>query len=690
MKVAGRPRFWYGLVFVFLLALPPRLLYPVSRPMQWYDRSVHFWDALLSGDWAGTYQQYHPGVMVMWLGGLGLRIYAAANGWSGDDLANPPLTPEGIAHYPIDAGVAVLALVIAACIGLMYVLLARLTEWPVAFAGGCLVALDPFYIAQSKVLHLDGLLASFMMVSVLFLILYLRSKKWQHLVFGGIFAGLAFLTKVPAGFLLPYALLLTSWSYFSHIGVSFTCVASNLQGIRRWSSRIKGLTRPLVIWAGVAGVVSVLLWPAMWSAPLTALGEILQNTLFWTETPHIANFFAGRVIDGDPGPLYYAATLAWKTTLVTLPMGCVAIFFLLRRRGEDKALAWWMLIYVVGFFLMMTLGAKKGLRYLVPAFPALDVLAAWGLVQVARAVGSWDRAQKLTWVPTATIVVALVFQAGTTLRHHPYYGTHHNLLLGGSQVAQHVLPLGSQGEGLDLAARFLNDYPGAPEMTAGVQERAISVFRQNFVGRTRPIELQNVDYWVFAINSNQRMLDVDLWGETWETCRQTEPLWTVSFDGVPYVWIYRAYPHTPDAFAIKNRLDMQLGEHIRLLGYRLDSNDLAGEGSLTVTLFWQSDGRLTEDYHIFVHLLSTEGQLVAQHDGVPVQGSRPTWSWRDAEIIQDEHLIVFAAGPPDGTYMISAGMYDWLTGNRLPVVNAAGERLPDDSILLGGSQTALP
>ena len=111
--------FWTGLVFVFFLALLPRMIYPVSRPMQWYDRSVNFWDALLAGDLGGTYQQYHPGVTTMWVAGLGLRVYAVAHGWSGDELSNPPPSPLGVEdNYPVGAGVVALSIVIAACIGL--------------------------------------------------------------------------------------------------------------------------------------------------------------------------------------------------------------------------------------------------------------------------------------------------------------------------------------------------------------------------------------------------------------------------------------------------------------------------------------------------------------------------------------------------------------------------------------------
>src|SRR5688572_3806130 len=37
----------------------------------WLTRSGNFYLALASGDWAATFQRYHPGVTTMWLGMLG-------------------------------------------------------------------------------------------------------------------------------------------------------------------------------------------------------------------------------------------------------------------------------------------------------------------------------------------------------------------------------------------------------------------------------------------------------------------------------------------------------------------------------------------------------------------------------------------------------------------------------------------
>jgi hypothetical protein len=677
----GSRALWCGIVVIFVLAFVPRAHYPVARFMEWYPRSVQFWEALAEGNLEATYQRYHPGVTTMWIAGFGQRVYALVHGWSTQELLDPPDGPLGPQSPSTRAAVVAISFVVSGCITLAYVLLHQLLGQRAAFAAGCLLALDPFFVTHSKMIHLDALMSSSMLVSALFLIGFLRDNKTTSLIASGAFAGLAFLTKSSSGFLAPYAVLIMVLDLL----FKERSVLPSL-----WRGQAWRVIRSLTIWAIVAACVFFLAWPAMWVRPGEMLDRIAKSALKHAEEAHDrAAFFAGRLVD-DPGPLYYPAVLAWKTTLITFPSICAAAVLLVRRRHEKSSRPlWYLLIYALGFLLAMTLGTKKLARYMLPVLTALDVLAGWGLSRAAAAAQRFERLEKPSWTPMALIVVALVGQGVLVLRHHPYYGTHHNLLLGGSRVAQHVLHMGDQGEGLDLAARFLNSYPRAEQMEVGVQNMANLMFGSNFSGRTRPID-RPVDYRVFSINDVQREFLLGLWEDSWEACQKTGPLWSAAFDGVPYVWICPNYPYDPQAFAIENRTSVQLGDHIDLLGYELSSNQVTAGDMLTVTLFWQSDGQMVEDYHVFVHLLSTDDAMVAQQDGVPGRGARPTWGWRDSEVLQDEYALVIGADLPASTLTLSIGMYDYQTSARLPAVTPEGERLPEDRIVLQAIQVRSP
>jgi hypothetical protein len=137
-----------------------------------------------------------------------------------------------------------------------------------------------------------------------------------------------------------------------------------------------------------------------------------------------------------------------------------------------------------------------------------------------------------------------------------------------------------------------------------------------------------------------------------------------------------------ETFPIDHPLDVRLGDHIRLLGYGLSSGSLAAGDMLTVTLFWQSDGQLVEDYHVSSHLQSADGSMVAQPDGVPVLGRRPAWSWQEGEVLQDAHALVTEAERPAGLHTLSVRMYRYPSCVRLPVIGPDGVRLSEDRIVL--------
>jgi hypothetical protein len=97
--------------------------------------------------------------------------------------------------------------------------------------------------------------------------------------------------------------------------------------------------------------------------------------------------------------------------------------------------------------------------------------------------------------------------------------------------------------------------------------------------------------------------------------------------------------------------------------------------TLTVTLTWQAIGPLERDYTVFVHLLSSEDEKLAQHDGQPVDGTRPTRTWQPGELVQDAHTLTLPSGPPADTARLAVGMYSLATNTRLQVQGRSDERV---------------
>jgi hypothetical protein len=120
---------------------------------------------------------------------------------------------------------------------------------------------------------------------------------------------------------------------------------------------------------------------------------------------------------------------------------------------------------------------------------------------------------------------------------------------------------------------------------------------------------------------------------------------------------------------------------ILLLEARLEADDVRPGGMLTVVLVWQGRRPIERDLTVFTHLQNSAHVVVAQHDGPPVDGRRPTSGWRPGEPHLDLHRIRIPDRLPPGRYQVVAGMYLPATGDRVGILAPNGRT--SDAILLG-------
>ena len=144
---------------------------------------------------------------------------------------------------------------------------------------------------------------------------------------------------------------------------------------------------------------------------------------------------------------------------------------------------------------------------------------------------------------------------------------------------------------------------------------------------------------------------------------------------------------TLDDVTIGNRVESQFGDAIRLHGYDLAAPRVRPGETVGLTLYWSADGDVGRRYKVFTHLLGdtfnadTGNFLWGQADNEPASNTRPTTTWRAAEVIVDEYAIPLAAGAPPGTYRIEIGLYDAVSGERLPLLGPDGAPAADHLIL---------
>jgi len=119
-------------------------------------------------------------------------------------------------------------------------------------------------------------------------------------------------------------------------------------------------------------------------------------------------------------------------------------------------------------------------------------------------------------------------------------------------------------------------------------------------------------------------------------------------------------------------LDASLENRVRLTGYDLGNQPLRPGAEVPLTLYWQVTGALDRDYSVFVHVVDAGDKIVAQADAWPLQGFYPTSRWESGEILNDTHRLSVPADLQPGAYRILVGLYDPVSGQRLSVLDSAG------------------
>lgn len=619
---------------VFAVALAARLVAPApfvtwDEPT-WTYRALQFTRAMERGDYAATWQSPHPGVVTLWAASAGItarRLWIDAGAGTGagpGDSSSPAVSdpvgdsgaggasdPASASGTPGDlafvdelpnfdeddvellrrilpwhpAARAAIGWLTAALVALAAWMLVPLVGRGTAWVAGLMMALDPYLLAHSRVLHLDAVMALLVACSAIAVVrayhatrpgegrmgpagsegesgrptrgatgdggegrgwgarvreAALERAAWRWVAVSGAFGGLAALAKSPGVFAAAFAL------------------AVIVVGTRRGGPL--AAVRGLAVWGGGAALLYLAAWPALWAEPL---GTVQRMAGYAADAAggggaREAVYFMGTVRP-DPGALFYAVAIPHRLTPLAVVGVAASVVAAVRRRPPAVL---WMLVLVVSFTVLMGRSAKKFERYDLPVFPALQVVAATGLVAAGAGVGrAWQRrsgtrldstasaaagqARQIAVVATAgqdrliaVVAAALVLvQAGFTLRHLPYGLAYSNPLLGGGPAAAERLPVG-WGEGADLVVEWLNDRPGASE--SSIATPSMTLVGPGFVGRTlRARDWASADRVVLYVDDVQIREPREI-VEAFHGVRMPEHV--VRLNGIDYAWIYAVPP----------------------------------------------------------------------------------------------------------------------------------------------------
>lgn len=416
---------------------------------------------------------------------------------------------------------------------------------------------------------------------LLFLCYCQNRSSFRYLIFSGIAFGLAILSKSYNIIPLPWILLClflfrdphiqtTLWLKQNVIGFLCFLSCSLLTIIALWP----------VFWTSTFVVLGIFLFGSIYTLSKTlkkgafslkSLSFLAPSVVFsvacirilqtiWTVfdnagkavmTPHeVEHFFLGKVAN-DPGWLFYPFVLTIKSTPLMLPLALVACFLLWKQRKHTEKttqqfrMALSLVAGIVLFTVCLSATSKKFSRYLLPAFPMLEILGAIGFVEVLK----WGYAslrflfgsEKIAKYKTPLAVIACIgfflIQVVPVFARHPYYGTYYNICWKVTDITK-IITVGD-ASGLDIAANYLNRKPTDRPLRVQVSPLSKYMFSKYFTGLTRPAGRTGgppADYEVVYIRDSQ----IGRVPQTGTLNGELEAI--ITLNGIDHVWIYRVQP----------------------------------------------------------------------------------------------------------------------------------------------------
>ncbi len=551
------------LIVVFLAPRLPGIdsFVTLDEP-SWLSQGANFYYALGQREFEKTVYEYQPAVTTMWIIATAMHLYFPEFRGFGQgyldyekgrldpfmyDKGYDPLT---LLEY---ARLIQIFILLFLFLFLYYLLQKMIPKWVAAFAV-IFASFDPFFLGHNRMLDHEAMMALFVMISVFSLTVYLiQDKKFIFLALSGVSAGLAQLTKSSAiAILAPIGVLLF---------IQF--IQNRKEG---WLNSFLAQAKIFLIWLAFLILAYFVFWPGMWVAPEKMLYEVYGNAFSYafqgarlkvTEELDVSSFNLESNFYGVRNVFY---VLLYRLTPLTWLGVILGFFFRFIQRDElirvFKLLTTLLLAAAAGFILLFGVAqGRNSPHYILTSYLALNITAGFGwfhfLTWLAEKI-------KLTKWRTIPIAVILIVQMWSALSYFPYYYTYRNPILY-SMGWYNKYPQFPYCEGLEKAAAYLAQLPGAEEATAFVYyprgcfsyffPGETTAFRPYYIDGNHNEDLLNyltsADYLV-VYYANQ--IQLSKYHPFLDILSTQQPIYEVWMNDYKYVQIYKVDSLPPEIF----------------------------------------------------------------------------------------------------------------------------------------------
>jgi 4-amino-4-deoxy-L-arabinose transferase-like glycosyltransferase len=121
--------------------------------------------------------------------------------------------------------------------------------------------------------------------------------------------------------------------------------------------------------------------------------------------------------------------------------------------------------------------------------------------------------------------------------------------------------------------------------------------------------------------------------------------------------------------------------NVRLLGYRLDNDEVGAGDKLVLDLYWQGLGPMDHDLMALIQLVDTDGEFLMYTDGSPTAGRDTTDRWTPGVPLASRHLLPIPEYGQPGDYHLTISLHPFGEQTWLPAAGPDGKRLGAEFVL---------
>ncbi|NMB69993.1 phospholipid carrier-dependent glycosyltransferase [candidate division WWE3 bacterium] len=467
-------------VLVYLVTRVPRLQNDIINPdgVNWHYRSQQFINGLKYGDLNKTYQHYHPGVTVMWITAPAIELYRQIPGNDKYDMYNF-MGFDFVAKFSLVLAQLILTLVIV-----FY--LTKIIGFNKSLLAMSILSLEPFFVGNSRLYHLDILLSLFLFLSLCLYYLALQNDSKKYFMLTGISVGLAFLTKTIGIVLFAYLVLYTL-----------------LIGFINKKSKHNLLMVFIFIVSFCASVFAF--FPALWVNAAYIIPNLFSEGMrVGVRKGHDVIVLGEDVMDG--GILFYPLVLLIKLSpfllsgflaYVIITLKSFRNFLHLSKIKQLLSDNFTLLLigFYLGYFIIMTVPSKKLDRYMLVEYPVF----AYCTLLFFNTIHNYYKNKKA--VILAGLLGFSIFVIVPLFELFPFYFTYTSPVVGNATYANSLIGQKPFGVGIyDVKDFILKKYGYYPRLAFVDVKPIESIYPSRLVRDIREVAVEEYDLAVLGPN----------------------------------------------------------------------------------------------------------------------------------------------------------------------------------------------